>query len=246
MHKNLSASLGFHEEQAELPTLFGQVNRKLEEASRKSTHSGSSYFGETISRLMDIIVATLIIVIIAPLFVLLAFTIWANDRGAPIFTHRRIGRDGRTFPCLKFRTMVIDADQRLQHLLASDPVAAREWALDHKLRVDPRITRLGGFLRKTSLDELPQLANVIIGHMSLVGPRPIVQSEVNRYGRYFKHYCQVRPGITGLWQVSGRNDVSYRRRVALDTFYARRKSVKTDLMIIGRTLPAVLLTRGSY
>jgi lipopolysaccharide/colanic/teichoic acid biosynthesis glycosyltransferase len=140
--------------------------------------------------------------------------------------------------------MVVDSEKRLEELLRSDPSAAFEWHMHQKLRNDPRITPLGAFLRKTSLDELPQLINVLVGHMSLVGPRPIVVAEAPRYGRYFKFYCAVRPGITGLWQVSGRNDVSYRRRVAIDTLYVRSRSIFVDLAILTRTLPAVLSARG--
>lgn len=197
------------------------------------------------SRSLDFAVALALLLTMAPALVFLAIAIWLQDGGPPIFAHRRIGRDGRKFSCLKFRTMAVDADERLRQLLASDPVAAAEWRSDHKLRADPRVTYIGAFLRKSSLDELPQIANVLVGQMSLVGPRPIVDSEVARYGRYFSYYCSIRPGITGLWQVSGRNDVSYRRRVALDTLYARSKSFKLDLSILGRTIPAVFSGAGS-
>ncbi|WP_380872511.1 sugar transferase [Sphingomonas sp. DBB INV C78] len=199
---------------------------------------------ELLGRALDISVAALILLAVLPVFLILCLAIWAHDGGAPIFMHRRIGRGGKMFPCLKLRTMVVDSEQRLQDLLKSDPAAAFEWHVSQKLRNDPRITPLGAFLRKSSLDELPQLINVLFGQMSLVGPRPIVMAEATRYGRYFKFYCAVRPGITGLWQVSGRNDVSYRRRVALDTLYARSRSVAMDLAILTRTVPAVLSARG--
>lgn len=195
-------------------------------------------------RILDVTTALLFLVLTAPVLALLALAIWAGDGGVPIFAHRRIGRDGKSFPCLKFRTMVVDSDARLAHVLATDPEAALEWQRDHKLRRDPRITPLGRLLRKSSLDEVPQLFNVVVGHMSLVGPRPIIESEIVRYGRYFQHYCSVRPGITGLWQVSGRNDVSYRRRVVLDTVYSRSKSLRTDLFVLARTIPAVVSARG--
>jgi len=191
-------------------------------------------------------VAIVILVFCAPLLVLVALSIFVYDGGPVLFAHRRIGRDGRTFRCLKFRSMAADAEARLERLLATDTAARREWQADHKLRSDPRITPVGGFLRKTSLDELPQLFNVLRGEMSLVGPRPVVQDEARRYGRRFAHYCAVRPGITGLWQVSGRNDVSYGRRVALDVLYTRHKSLRLDLAILLRTVPAVLLRSGSY
>ena len=207
--------------------------------------SDASLGDDRLSRAIDIVLALIALIILLPVFALIALAVSLQDGGTPIFVHRRIGRYGIAFPCLKFRSMVVDSDARLRQLLATDPASAREWARDHKLRKDPRITPLGAFLRKTSLDELPQLLNVLAGHMSLVGPRPIVASEVARYGRYFAHYCQQRPGITGLWQVSGRNDVSYRRRVVLDTVYCRRKSLAVDLFILTRTIPAVLSTRGS-
>jgi exopolysaccharide production protein ExoY len=181
-----------------------------------------------------------------PLMLLIAATIYACDPGPILFAQRRIGHRGRRFGCFKFRSMVVDAEARLAELLAADPVAREEWGRDHKLRNDPRITLIGGILRKSSLDELPQLLNVLRGDMSIVGPRPIVDAEVTRYGRYFMHYCLVRPGITGLWQVSGRNDVSYRRRVAFDVMYSRRQSMILDLRIIAMTVPSVLRARGSY
>jgi exopolysaccharide production protein ExoY len=169
-----------------------------------------------------------------------------QDGGPVVFAHRRIGRDGRHFRCLKFRSMAVDAEERLAELLARDPQARDEWERDHKLRNDPRVTKLGAFLRKSSLDELPQLVNVLKGEMSLVGPRPIVDAEAPKYGRRFRHYCAVKPGITGLWQVSGRNDTSYRARVAMDCVYAARRNALLDARIMLATIPAVLLSRGSY
>lgn len=198
-----------------------------------------------VTQIVDIAVAAAGITLALPVLVLIALLVWAHDGGAPVFAHRRIGFGGRLFPCLKFRSMVSDAGARLDHLLATDPAARREWMRDHKLRDDPRITPLGRFLRSTSLDELPQLFNVLAGQMSLVGPRPIVTGEIERYGRYYDLYRSVRPGITGLWQVSGRNDLSYRRRVALDILYCRSKSIQLDFAILGRTIPAVLMRRGS-
>jgi exopolysaccharide production protein ExoY len=208
--------------------------------SQGLAHLQGAWFG----RAIDVCVASVLFFTLLPVFIILSLAIWSYDGGAPIFAHRRIGRGGRLFPCLKLRTMVVDSEQRLQELLRSDPSAAFEWHLHQKLRNDPRITPLGAFLRRTSLDELPQLINVLFGHMSLVGPRPIVVAEAHRYGRYFKFYCAVRPGITGLWQVSGRNDVSYRRRVAIDTVYARSRTVFLDVAILVRTVPAVLSARG--
>ncbi|MDB5445784.1 MAG: rfbP [Phenylobacterium sp.] len=195
---------------------------------------------------MNVVVALIALIFLLPIMLAVAVAVYAQDGGPILFAHRRIGRDGRHFYCLKFRSMAVDAEQRLADLLGSDPSARAEWERDHKLRNDPRATKLGAFLRKTSLDELPQLFNVLHGDMSLVGPRPIVEAEVAKYGRRFRDYCAVKPGITGLWQVSGRNDTSYRTRVALDCVYARRRNVGLDAYIIACTVPAVLARRGSY
>lgn len=197
-------------------------------------------------RILDFILAFSAFIFVLPVMAIAAIAVKLQDGGPVLFGHNRIGRDGERFKCLKFRSMVVDSEQRLQALLARDPVARREWEKDHKLKNDPRITWLGRFLRTSSIDELPQLFNVMRGEMSLIGPRPIVSDEIPRYGRWFKHYCSVRPGISGLWQVSGRNDVSYRRRVALDRLYVRRRSFSFNLWIMLKTVPAVLLREGSY
>lgn len=197
-------------------------------------------------RMIDLVLASALLVFLAPLMLVIAGLIRLQDGGPALFGHSRIGKGGASFKCLKFRSMVIDAEARLNALLARDPEARREWEADHKLRKDPRITALGAFLRKSSLDELPQLFNVLRGEMSLVGPRPIVVAEIPRYGRWFSYYCAVRPGVTGLWQVNGRNDVSYRRRVALDVLYARTVGVRRYIQIMAATVPAVLLRSGSY
>lgn len=197
-------------------------------------------------RIMDIGVSLILLLLLLPLMIVVSTVILITDPGPVYFGHRRLGRNGRSFRCLKFRSMVVDAEQRLKDLIATDPAAREEWLREHKLRDDPRVTRVGNFLRKSSLDELPQLFNVLGGQMSLVGPRPIVQAEVYRYGRYFVEYCRVRPGITGLWQVSGRSDVSYRRRVAMDILYTRSKCFAFDCRILIRTVPSILAQRGSY
>lgn len=197
-------------------------------------------------RALDILLALSAIIILAPLLAIVAIAVKLTSQGPAIFRHRRIGRNGKEFYCCKFRTMVCDADKRLATLLRENPAARAEWERDHKLRNDPRITSIGVFLRKTSLDELPQIFNVLFGSMSWVGPRPIVAGEIIRYGRRFDAYCQVRPGITGLWQVSGRNDTSYRRRVAMDVLYVRNRTLSLYSRIILLTVPAVLRQRGSY
>lgn len=197
-------------------------------------------------RLLDVIGAVGISIILFPLMLAIMLAVFIADPGPVIFRQKRIGRNGQVFYCYKFRTMVVDAEARLADVLARDPEARLEWDRDQKLRNDPRVTGIGCFLRKTSLDELPQLWNVLKGEMSLVGPRPIVASEVQRYGKYFVYYCAVRPGITGLWQISGRNDVSYRRRVAYDVIYARKGQVVDNVRILLLTVPSVLASRGSY
>jgi len=197
-------------------------------------------------RAADVVIASLALLFFAPLMLVVALAVYATDPGPVLFGHLRVGRYGRPFKCLKFRSMAVNAQELLRDLLANDAAARAEWAADHKLRNDPRITPIGRFLRKSSLDELPQLFNVIRGEMSIVGPRPIVLDEVVRYGRYFEVYCQVRPGITGLWQVSGRNDTSYRRRVACDVTYVRSQSLVGNFQIIAATVPSVLQRSGSY
>lgn len=196
-------------------------------------------------RMLDFAGAVGLLIFFLPLMALVALLITLGG-GPAIFAHRRLGQGGRMFSCYKFRSMHVDAEERLTRLLEADPAAREEWARDHKLKHDPRVTPLGRFLRASSLDELPQLWNVLRGDMSLVGPRPIVMAEAPKYGRRIQSYFQCRPGLTGLWQVSGRNDVSYRRRVALDVLYARRRSFRLDLALLLATVPAVLLSRGSY
>ena len=197
-------------------------------------------------RVLDLGLTAPLLVLLAPILGLLALAVWINDGGPAFYGQMRIGRHGRSFRCWKFRSMVTDSDAVLAAVLAGSPEARAEWARDHKLKADPRITWVGRLLRSSSLDELPQLWNVLRGEMSLVGPRPIVVAEVGRYGSRFHDYCTCRPGITGLWQVSGRNNLSYRRRVAIDAVYARRASLGLDIAILVRTVPAVLLRRGSY
>lgn len=192
----------------------------------------------------DQIVAVVLLVLLAPLLLVLA-TLVCSDGGPVFYRHQRIGEAGRSFGCIKFRTMLTDAERVLDHVLATDPAAAAEWAATQKLRQDPRITPFGRFLRHSSLDELPQLFNVLRGEMSLIGPRPIVQAEVARYGDAIEYYYETKPGITGLWQVSGRSDTSYQRRVALDVWYVRNWTLWHDIAILLKTIPAVLFQRGA-
>ena len=197
-------------------------------------------------RALDFIGAGVGLVLLAPFFLIVALMVRA-DGGPAFFAHQRVGRGGKLFGCLKFRSMVIDSQTRLEALLASDPAARAEWEATRKLKNDPRITPIGHFLRSTSLDELPQLINVLRGEMSLVGPRPVQEAEIDRYyGASAAHYMAVRPGITGLWQVSGRSETSYESRVALDVAYVSRPSLLADLSILLRTPVAVVSRRGAH
>lgn len=199
-----------------------------------------------LKRTFDLVATILGSIVLSPFLLALAVMVAVDNRGRVIFAHRRVGRGGREFPCYKFQTMVPDAQERLQEYLAVNPEARREWEENFKLTNDPRVTRLGAFLRKTSLDELPQILNVIVGDMSLVGPRPIVQAEVPRYRENIREYYMVRPGITGMWQASGRSDTTYEERVAMDTWYVRNWSVWIDLVYLFKTFKAVLVGKGAY
>jgi lipopolysaccharide/colanic/teichoic acid biosynthesis glycosyltransferase len=190
------------------------------------------------------IAALMLLVLFAPLLLYIAWRIAREDGSPSLFAHYRVGRSGELFRCLKFRTMAHGADEILRDLLADDAMAREEWERDHKLRNDPRITGFGRFLRRTSLDELPQLINVVRGEMNLVGPRPIVVKELRRYGHAKFHYLSVKPGMTGLWQVSGRNRTSYEDRVRLDRRYVEQQSLWLDCVILARTIPVVLFKQN--
>ncbi|RTZ61126.1 MAG: UDP-phosphate galactose phosphotransferase [Gammaproteobacteria bacterium] len=205
----------------------------------------SRQFPRIIKRTFDLLAAPLLLLLASPLFLYLIVRI-RQDGGPAFFAHERIGRYGKPFQCYKFRSMRPDAGEVLQHLLENDETARAEWELDQKLKDDPRITPIGNFLRKTSLDELPQLWNVLKGDMSLVGPRPIVRDELEKYGFDQHYYLDTWPGMTGLWQTSGRNNTSYRERVCLDTWYVRNWSLWYDIVILMKTLPAVFSRQGSY
>lgn len=197
-------------------------------------------------RALDVVIAATAIFITLPLLILICILVKTQDGGPILFSQERIGKGGSRFRCYKFRSMRPAAEAYLVKLLASQPHLREEWAFHRKLKVDPRTTPIGDFLRRSSLDELPQLFNILKGDMSLVGPRPIVEAEAENYGRWFRFYLAVRPGLTGLWQVSGRNDVSYRRRVAMDRLYVRTNSLKSYVGILLATVPAVFFRRGSY
>lgn len=198
-----------------------------------------------LKRIMDIVCSLLIIILLSPLLVTLYFLI-KKDGGNAIYGHQRIGRNGKPFSCLKFRSMVVNSKEVLEELLATDPEAKAEWDKDFKLKNDPRITKVGHFIRKTSLDELPQLFNVLKGEMSLVGPRPIVREELERYEEDVDYYLMAKPGMTGLWQVSGRNDVDYETRVYFDAWYVKNWSLWNDIAILFKTVNVVFKRSGAY
>ena len=197
-------------------------------------------------RIFDLVATVIGGLLILPILLILAVLVGIDNKGCVIFAHRRVGRKGKLFPCYKFQSMVPDAQERLEEYLAQNPEARKEWEESFKLTNDPRVTKLGAFLRKTSLDELPQLWNVLIGDMSLVGPRPIVAKEIERYGDYIREYYMVPPGITGLWQVNGRSDTTYEERVAMDTWYVRNWSVWIDLVYLFKTVKTVFSGKGAY
>jgi Undecaprenyl-phosphate galactose phosphotransferase WbaP len=198
------------------------------------------------ARVLDIGLILLAAPYIILAFLLITILIRLDSAGPVFYRQARIGRFGRRFHVYKFRTMVQNADQLLQTYLDRSPELKAEWLATHKLKKDPRVTRVGAVLRKTSLDELPQVWNILIGEMSLIGPRPIVDAEVEKYGHCFELYKQVRPGLTGLWQVSGRSDISYKRRVELDEYYILHRSLKLDLQILWKTVFVVLRKDGAY
>ncbi len=198
-----------------------------------------------LKRVFDVLASVVILLLLSPLFIYLAMAI-RKDAGPAIFAHRRVGQNGQLFNCYKFRSMRVDAEKQLRDILASNPELREEWEREFKLKNDPRISDIGQFLRRTSLDELPQIFNVIKGDMSLVGPRPVIKAELERYGDDVDYFLMVRPGMTGLWQVSGRNDVDYDTRVYLDTWYVKNWSLWYDIAILFKTIKVVFRREGAY
>ena len=231
------------------------VNLKIHSRERSAVLAGTGDLGRArdlvaapiggrAKRLMDIAISSTFLLAFWPLMLLLALLVKFSDGGPILFSHTRVGRNRTLFPCFKFRTMAVNSAELLRCHLAEDATAQEEWQRTQKLKNDPRITAVGRVLRKTSLDELPQLINILRGDMSIVGPRPVVTDEIKKYGSDATFYLMARPGLTGPWQVSGRNDVSYEARVAFDRHYVENWSLLTDVSIIVRTVPAVLLARG--
>lgn len=210
------------------------------------TVNGRVVPNNSMARVLDILLVLLAGPYIALAILILMFLIALDSRGPVFYAQARIGRNGRKFYVYKLRTMVQNADQVLQTYLDESPELTAEWLAIHKLKKDPRITRVGAILRKFSLDEFPQIWNIMIGDMSLVGPRPIYGSDIERYGKCFELYKQVRPGLTGLWQVSGRSDTTFERRVELDEYYILNRSFKLDIQILLKTVSVVLGSKGAY
>lgn len=208
--------------------------------------SESAVVGGYVKRIFDVVAAVVGLLLLAPLFVMMALLVKSSDGGPIFYGHTRVGRGGKIFKCLKFRTMRTDAQTVLESYLIDNPAASTEWNATRKLQCDPRITNVGLVMRKLSLDELPQLINIIFGEMSIVGPRPIVFEELEYYGTSAAFYLRSRPGLTGVWQISGRSDISYDKRVAFDKGYVENWSFIGDVAIILKTIPAVYAGKGAY
>ncbi len=216
-------------------------------------HSGAAGFEvaerfcyRVVKRGLDVALVLMAFPFLLPVFAMVALVVWINCPGPVFFSHRRIRRNHCFFSMWKFRTMCVNSAEVLEQHLSREPGARAEWSSTRKLRHDPRVTRIGVLLRQYSIDELPQLWNVLTGEMSLVGPRPIVEAEIESYGHHFSCYCKVKPGITGLWQVSGRSHLSYEARVALDCEYVHQWSLMLDLKILLSTFRAVIQRHGAF
>jgi Undecaprenyl-phosphate galactose phosphotransferase WbaP len=204
------------------------------------------FWNLAIKRFMDLLIVGLGGLIILPFLLVIALFIKLSSRGPVLYGHRRLGMDGKPFKALKFRSMAADADKKLESLLASDPGLREEWEANRKLKTDPRVTKIGRILRRTSFDEFPQLLNILKGEMSLVGPRPVTETEIEKDGESYRRIFSVKPGLTGLWQVSGRSDTDYTERVSHDTYYLQSWSVWLDLWILYRTPGAIFKGKGAY
>ena len=211
-----------------------------------STHNLTFKTNLFIKRLLDIGLILFFSPILLPLFLILIFLTKITSRGPVFYGHKRVGKNGKEFKCWKFRSMCIDADKKLEEILANNPQMREEWEKERKFTNDPRVTKFGKFLRKTSLDELPQLINIFIGQMSFVGPRPVTEPELEKYGQYRDYVLSVSPGLSGMWQTSGRSDTEYEERIALDSYYIQNWSIWLDLWILIKTVYVVLKGRGAY
>jgi exopolysaccharide production protein ExoY len=222
-----------------VPTRSSQFALSEARSAERAQEHREEPVGGLAKRILDIIVSATALILLSPLMLIVAILVRTTMGSPVVFRQRRVGSNRTTFVCYKFRTMVVDGDRVLREHLAQDPAAAREWRETRKLQADPRVSCLGHLLRKSSLDELPQLFNVLKGDMSCVGPRPLVEEELANYGQYGRECFRAKPGLTGLWQVSGRSRCSYSRRIALDRVYVRRWSVLLDLAVLVKTVPAI-------
>jgi Undecaprenyl-phosphate galactose phosphotransferase WbaP len=235
-----------------VPDLVGVPNQAMQPhnigslATLEIRNNLRSARARIVKRTIDLLGSVIGGILVSPVLLLIVLAIRLDSQGPIIYPARRLGRDGEPFDCFKFRSMHQDAEAKLKHVLDSDPALQAEFEATHKLRIDPRVTRVGNFLRRTSLDELPQLANVILGTMSMVGPRPIVQAETEKYGVVYAVYKQVRPGMTGYWQANGRSDTSYEERVGMDNFYITNWTPWLDLVILLQTVRVVVIGKGAY
>jgi len=218
-------------------------------------HKGLAFFvknnllnpvDKTFKTVFDITLALILTLVFSPLLIIIYLAIFITTGNNPVFRQKRIGKEGKEFDIYKFKTMVENADEILKQYLEQNSKAKEEYEKYHKLKDDPRITKIGKFLRRTSLDELPQLINILKGEMSLIGPRPILPNEISKFGEYFEYYKAVKPGITGLWQVSGRNELDFYQRIRLDVWYVRNWSIELDFLILLKTILIVLSRKGSY
>ncbi|PZO41134.1 MAG: galactosyl-1-phosphate transferase [Pseudanabaena frigida] len=213
--------------------------------TKKSVVNRTDHYAVWGKRIFDIVFASIVLTVFSPLYLAIAIFVFISSRGSVLYIHPRVGLGGQEFNCIKFRTMINGADQILEDYLNSCPISRAEYEASFKLKHDPRITRIGKFLRTTSLDELPQFWNVLVGDMSVVGPRPLVQAELIKYGSAIDRVLSVRPGIAGLWQVSGRNDIPYSKRIQMDASYVRRMSLWLDVKLICKTVLVVIFPKGN-
>ncbi len=244
MHSQNAAQVAVVNESAALAGSYNGDDSRMPVANDEKPSLESRTFRYSQKRVVDILGAAALLILFAPLIAVI-YVLVRLDGGPGIFAHTRIGKGGATFRCYKFRSMVPNAETVLKDILVCSEQFRKDWEAEQKLRHDPRVTRIGAFLRRKSLDELPQLFNVLKGDMSLVGPRPITEDEVARYGAGISYYYMTRPGLTGAWQISGRNDVSYEERVTLDVNYTKGWSLLGDFVILLKTVPAVLSERGA-
>lgn len=231
-----------------IPGISGEVDYFFDEQiiAFRTRNNLASGVNIVTKRMFDIVVGFILLILLLPILLIIALAIKLDSPGPVGFSHKRVGRGGREFNCYKFRSMVANAQVVLAEILEKDPTLKEEWERDFKLKNDPRVTRVGKILRKTSLDELPQIFNVIKGEMSLVGPRPIVNDEIEKFGHYASDYFMVLPGMTGLWGVSGRSDIDYDERVRLEAWYVRNWSLWLDISLLFRTLGVVIGKKGAY